>query len=59
LPTPLSGNKALPAKKARFFGQPANLETKTAEFLRLRDAYIAQGRPVYSLDENRLWSPHA
>jgi hypothetical protein len=29
--------------------QPANLETKTAEFLRLRDAYIA--RPVYSLDE--------
>jgi hypothetical protein len=25
-------------KKARFFGQPANLETKTAEFLRLRDA---------------------
>jgi hypothetical protein len=45
-----------PIKKARFFGQPANLETKTAEFLRLRDAYIAQGRPGIATLEARVGS---
>jgi transposase len=38
-------------KKARFFGQPADLEAKTTAFLRQRDAYVAMGRPFYAMDE--------
>jgi hypothetical protein len=38
-------------KKARFFGHPKNLPSKTASFLRARMEFIEQQRPYYSLDE--------
>ena len=41
-------------KKAKFFGQPANLHEKTHAFLEKRDAFVAQGKAFWSLDETSL-----
>ena len=38
-------------KRARFYGQPADLPDKTAAFLAQRESYVQQGRPFASLDE--------
>lgn len=38
-------------KRARFYGQPADLPEKTAAFLALRDRYILEGRLFASIDE--------
>lgn len=38
-------------KKAKAFSCPKNLEQKTLEFKSLRDTYIRQERPFFSLDE--------
>lgn len=38
-------------KKARFFSKPSNLESKTNEFVRLRDLYISEKRTFVSMDE--------
>jgi transposase len=38
-------------KKAKAFSCPKNLEQKTMEFKTLRDTYIQQERPFFSLDE--------
>ena len=38
-------------KKARYYGIAKNGLTLTKRFLLRRDAYIAEGRPIYSVDE--------
>lgn len=38
-------------KKARFYGQPRDLEAKTARFVAARDAARAAGRTFFSVDE--------
>jgi transposase/predicted transcriptional regulator len=38
-------------KRARFYGEPKNLEQKTNEFIDQRDKYIANGFPFVSIDE--------
>jgi transposase/predicted transcriptional regulator len=38
-------------KRARFYGEPKNLEQKTYDFLEQRDEYIASGFPFVSIDE--------
>ncbi len=38
-------------KKARMCGAPRNLETKVDDFIQRRDAYLADGRTIVSLDE--------
>lgn len=38
-------------KKAHFYGTSPTLPQRTREFLQLRDAYLREGRPFYSVDE--------
>ena len=38
-------------KKARFFGNPKNLQTKTEHFINERNRFIKEGRTFFSLDE--------
>lgn len=41
----------LTRKKARFYGKPHDLETKTAQFIEARAQVMAAGGPVVSIDE--------
>lgn len=41
----------LTRKKAKFFGQPKNLNAKIAAFIQHRETFIQQKYPIYSLDE--------
>ena len=41
----------LTRKKAKFFSCPKHLPTKTTHFLEQRDAFIKQGRKIFSIDE--------
>jgi len=38
-------------KKAKYFGKAKNALALTCTFLRLRDKYIAESRPIFSIDE--------
>ena len=44
-------NNGLTRKKARFYGEPADLKEKTENFLAMRDVYVQEGRTFFSLDE--------
>ena len=40
-------------KRARYYGKAKNSIELTCRFLNLRDKFIAEGRPIYSVDETK------